>query len=623
LRVKSPRLKLRRRSLASVALLLSALTQVSCFSEPGSKPTLREPAGDGGGAATDLPTAGAAGDAPTEVTEVTDPARLGIFHAAEDLPELGWSLTGAAGPQHGSLSAKRSEQLAGLPAGNYTLTLTLADAEESLELELTSGAEVNVVVAPRASRKHPWRAHVLTTEAAPESDPASEAPAAARFFVVNAGAGGLRSLDVGNDGVADGEVEPEQASAPLALDVSRPALAFIDDQGGVTDSFTLPRPDRDTTVLAVLLGDPTADGVGPAGQRLLVAQMAESGEAHEVRADPVLYFVHASARHAGLDLFVSPGNPIEAGMIAGGDGRPIAAFSPDTTVNKRRNSAEVLDNARFGDLRVGRVPPLAATLELYLTIPGDPQLPAALNYNLVRDLLPNQRLRNGTAIGRQGAQSVAVAGELQAGAEYLLVAPSNGLFNSNHDARFIPKVPKFPFERIERHPVEGEQFTLRVATSLLTAGGGETLAVDGIQLGSSTYHLESDPQLLTAGTHQLTVNLAPGKSRTLELEAQPGQDLLVIASGDTTAAPITAPAAPRADDTDGDGAVCSAVDPETQRFLDPNYLPVDGNSELIQDDCPDQPGPLVHQGCPATPLQWLILDLSTRPPTLSAVPIQP
>lgn len=614
-RVKSPRLKLRRRSLAP-ALLLSALAQVSCFSEPapGGRPS--EPAG--GGAPTDSPTAGAAGDAPAP--QETDPARLGIFHAAEGLPKLAWSLTGKVGSQDGSLSAKQIEQLVALPAGDYTLTLTLDDAEESLELELTSGGEVNVVVSPEARGKHPWRAHVLAGEVAPKSETEGEAAPAARLFFINSARGGVRALDVGTDGVADGEVEADEASPQLALDATRPTVAFVAD-GGVTDSFTLPQPQLDATMLAVLLGDPSADGIGPEGQRLLVVQMVEGAEASELRADPVLYFVHASAQHAGLDLFVAPGNPLAA-SIANGSARPIEAFLPDTTVNKRRNLAEVLDNARFGELQVGRVPPLPATLELYLTIPGDPQVPAALTYNLLGgDLQPNQRLRNGPAIGRQGAQTV--GGELQAGAEYLLVAPSNGLFVSNHTTLEAPKAPKFPFERLERRPAEDGHFNLRVAGSLLTALGTETISVDGTERSSGRAYFPSDAEQLSAGTHQVIVNLTPGNSRKLELDGQSGQDLLVLAAGDFTTPLLTPPAAPRADDVDRDGAVCSETDPETQRFLDPNYLPLDGNSSLIQDDCPAEPGPLLHQGCPATPLQWLIIDLSTRPPTLRAEPMEP
>lgn len=602
---------------------LGALIAAGCHSE-ADEPT-GQPAAGGDGAAS-VGGAAHAGDGSEAGApgKPTNPGSFGLIHAAEGLESLKWTLsTPQSELESGELGYVTAARLEMLPPGDYTLELTLADESISRELRLREGAELQVVVTAAVTSDTERQVSVVDIPAA-GSDSANDG--AARFYLINAVPGDARTFDVGIDNLAepDGTVEPGATSEAFSLDVTRPAVAFLKD-GAVTDDFTLPVPMAGSSVISVLLGSPAAAGPAGAEVRLLVARMSTEPVVSEVQADPTIYFLHASAAHSGVDLFIGPENP-RASLVVDGPQR-VRTFAVSHTTNQRLIRAELVDDARFGELRTARSPAGAATLEAYLTIPGDPQLPVPLNYNLVGNLLPNQRLRNGAAIGRQGAQTV--GGELKGGAEYLVILPSDGPWFDNR-VKFGEDAPELPFERIERKQPSPDVASLRLAAAVTRDGVGLALPVDialdgeTVITGLRPFQL-NDARSVTPGPHRLTFDIeaqvelpAP---RLLELDVHAGQDLLVIATGDARPAAVTLESKPRLDDADADGTVAASVDPQTQRSVDPNYLPADGNSELIQDDCPTQPGPRSQKGCPAPGLHWLVLDLSTKPPTVRVLPM--
>ncbi|HVY31349.1 MAG TPA: hypothetical protein VHB79_32575 [Polyangiaceae bacterium] len=608
--------------------VLTALSESACHSK---SPAAAPPQGAGGeravgtGGEPDAGMTSEAGSAPVDDA----PASVGLLHAAQGVQSVSWSLEAsggdAAGAESGTLDFAHATRLQPLPPGDYTLELSVGKKRLSRELKLRGGHELNAVLSLDVTSPSDWQLDIIDTTHRDD-----EADGTAQLFFVNQAAGGARTLDVGIDNLAepDASIEPASVSKGLPLDVTRPALAFVQD-GVVTDDFTLPVPAAHSTVIAVALGDPASDGSGAGALRLLVARMQGESSVDEVRPDPVIYFLHASAAHAGVDLFVGPGNPIKTLVSAGELLAKVRTLAVDKSSNQKLIRAELADNTRFGELRVGRAPTGPATLETYLTIPGDPQLPAPLHSSLTGTLLPNQRLRNGSAIGRQGAQDL--GGELQAGAEYLIVLPSNGPWPNNR-SQFPNDAPQLPFIRVERQMASAEQASLRIAAGV-TFGGSVglpiSLGLDDQTVISGALPFElGDPRDLQPGAHHLTLDIqqnprgiALPQPATLDLDLSAGQDLLVIATGDAQSEPITVPESPRPDDQDADGTVAAEVDPETQLSLDPNYLPADGDSELIQDDCPTVPGPLSHFGCPPTGLHWLVVDLSTKPPTVLVQPI--
>jgi len=606
-------------------------------------------------APVDLPPPPEAG-AETAVPDSSGPTeavQFGVFHAAEGQSALSWSLqlsseqeSGVA-QESGTVAYAKAARVDAIAPGTWTLDVTIGDQHLSQDVTLAPGSEVNAVVTNDPASDMGWKVDLLTVPGPPDTSGSADAsdgsdasdasataldPTQARLFVLQRSQLKAVDLDVGNDDPSHPEqaLDPGATSSLWPLDVTRPALAFL-NHGKPAYDFTMPRPAQDSTVIAVVLGDPAADGLGPTGLHLLVARMREDPDVSEVRPDPALYFVHASGAHAGLDLFVSRGIPLAAtfSRAAGvGISFKLPAFLPDRSLDVPLNLAQVADNVRFGELRVGRVPPGPATLDLYLTIPGDPQLPAPLNYDLTGTvLLPNQRLRNGGAVGRQGTQTV--DGELKAGGEYVLIAPGGDLWSDNRNFHF-PLAPAFPFFRLARSPLGAKQFRLRMGASVTRQGDATSRAMNIVLDGSSAlvvplgapFQLTSD-QVLSAGPHQLSLQVDTGAAKSVTLNALAGQDLLLIASGDAAPAPAVIQPKPwRDDDIDGDGAVCSAYSTKAQAFLDPNYLSPDGDSLLIQDDCPEQPGPLSQMGCPAPAVQWLVVDLAARPPTIRAITIE-
>ena len=634
---------------------LAGLTHAGCSSAGKTTSGPHGGAGNGGSAGTDsagtdsagADSAGAAnndagmtGDAgAVSMPEETGPAHLGLLNAAQGLKSFGWSLTADGGRQSGALPFAQATRLAPLPPGSYTLELTLGSKHVSRSLQLLGGGESTVVVSADAAGNPNWQVNVIEVPPA-EPDAKPSHSASARLFLVNEALGGARAFDVGLDDLEhpDGSIEPGAVSEQWPLDVTRPALAFVHN-GAATDDFTLPVPEAGSTVIAVLLGDPAADGLGPTGLRLLVARMAGAGTVDEVRPDPVLYFLHSSGVHAGVDLFAGPGNPV-ASIIQLGQ-QSASGFARETSLNTKLVRAELADNVRFGELRASRLPPGPATLEAFLTIPGDPQLPVPLNYDSGgMILLPNQRLRNGFAIARQGAQTV--GGQLEAGAEYLVILPGNGPWIDNRDPR---DAPRLAFERVQQPKAGAQQASIRFADATTTLVGGIAhVELDGATTITGTLHLAGAPyvldegvfrtqqaaQPLEVGTHHLSFDILPNimgvkpllAPLAFDFDVQAGQNLLVIAAGEAVPPPVVLDPSPRADDIDADTAVASAYDPQTQTFADPNYLPADGNSELVQDDCPTEPGPVTHRGCPVTGLHWLIVDLATKPPTVRVLPMK-
>jgi hypothetical protein len=531
--------------------------------------------------------------------------------------------TDATAVDSGSLDYALASQLQKLPPGVYTLELTLRGDTVSRDLDLRDGGAANVVVTADVTGESDWQVSVINVPA-----PEAELDASARLYLVHAADGDARTYDVGIDNLAepDGTIEPGSTSDAFPLDVTRPALAFLKD-GVIEEDFTLPMPEAGSSVIAVLLGESPTDGAAERDFRLLVARMSAEAAVSEVRADPTVYFLHASGVHGGVDLFVGPGHPRATAVREAPSSPTIDTFAVSQASNEKLIRAEMVDNARFGELRVARAPAGPATLEAYLTVPSDAQLPAPLTYNLIGAPLPNQRLRNGAAIARQGTS--AVGGSLEEGAEYLLILPAVGPWFDNR-SKFVNDAPGLPFERLERSRPSADKASIRVAVSVTINGAPNPLPVrvalddEVIVTGVRPFQLKPGRDV-APGIHQLSFDIEAQVTLPaplqLQIEAQAGQDLIVVAAGDARPESVTTPAIPRADDVDADTTVSAPLDPETQRSLDPNYLPVDGDSTLIQDDCPDQPGPISHKGCPATGLHWLVLDLSTRPPTVRVLPM--
>jgi hypothetical protein len=520
-------------------------------------------------------------------------------------------LTAGEVEKTGSFAFGEARSLKDLTPGSWTLLIELDGEEHELDLSLDAGAELDVVVT-RDRDSGTWRVDLLE----PELDPDAES---ARLFVLQRTAATELELDVGSDGSSDGLLAQNATSPQWLLDVTRPALSLL-SAGAITHQFALPRPNAKTTVVGVLLGNLAAGGLEPQGLRLLVANMARE-EVTEVRPNPQVYIVHASAAHAALDVFVSQGNP-KFTPVQPPTGK-VSAYSPDLSENRRRSVAEVADNLRFGELRVGRVPSGPISLDLYLSIPGDPQLPAPLSVDLIFKPLPNQRLRNGGAVGRQGTSHL--GDRLLEGGQYLAIASATDLWPDNRSP-FAPAAPVFPFQLLKRPRLQPAQFSLQVGSSITkdgtTAGIAATIGRDGEVVLETAGDFNLGPtEVLEAGNHLLTLSTT-SKSASLPFQGVPGQNLLVIVAGDASPPAVVIQPQPwRSDDIDGDGAVASAQDPMTGAFLEPNYLAYDGNSELIQDDCPTEPGSTSHGGCPSPGLTWIVIDLAQQPPQVVRAPI--
>lgn len=577
---------------------MAALAFAACYT--GGRPEDRVPVGSAA-------TGGSAGRAPNDASFETSALASGtlrIVHALRGAGDAEWAL-GDAG-ESGSIAFGSATDAVELSPGKHELQIAVnGSAITPAELDVKPGATLFALLASDGDGN-------ATVRILP--DPSEEASDSPSLYLVNASESGSLAIDVGMDDPAEPDLVLEQdrtVDAPLAFDATRPALAFVQD-GMVGTSFGFPRPDAGSPVLVVALGDASLDGVAPDALRLLVV---ETNGATEVRADPVLYIVHASDSHAGLDVFVGRGNPVLQTK------NQTTGYAPDLSEDKPRRLAEIVDDLHFGKLAIGRVPPGPATLDVYLTITGSAQAPSPVNFDLVGTLLPNQRLRDGWAVGRQGGQ-VDETTELRPGGEYLMLLSGNRLFTNHRNPQYVPVAPIVPMERLDRPPLDAGQLDLRVAFALSDSaaqGGTAVFQVDGHDVLTTPPKdwAESASQSLPAGPHTVRVKLSGGFSRSLSFQGGAGQHLLVIAAGNPVLPPMPVVASSRADDTDNDSFVNAPLDPQTGQPSDPNYLPSDGNTQLNQDDCPNVPGPTF--GCPAVAFQWLVLDTSVRPPALTSL----
>lgn len=429
--------------------------------------------------------------------------------------------------------------------------------------------------------------------------------------------------------LARGEVGPN-SGAPM--DPTRPSLALVEG-GRTTASFSLPRPATGDFLAGVVLGDPNLPAEDPNALRLLLI-----GEASTtlVKPDPVVYVLHAAGAHAGLDVFVTRGNPlldVQAGIGAG--------CSLDLRANQPVNLAQLVDDLRFGELAETRLPPGQAAFQIFLTIPGDSDPPASLHFDLVANLMSNQRLRDGFPIGCAGAQ-IEDGGELVPGAQYLMLLPSGRLMKENrglysgirsvtekvNDAdvtrlRTPPDSPRVPLSRISREALAADEFELTLAVDG-PLGIVDNLSIElpslGISLGAEVFSsaagrwAQTELLHLPAKRQEISLVIGSRARRTVVIDPSAGSRLLVLAAGYPEPPSSTTVTSPRQDDTDADGFVSSELDSTTSAPIAPNYLPPDGNSNLVEDDCPNEPGPI--SGCPAPRFTWMVLDTTTRVPVL-------
>jgi hypothetical protein len=557
--------------------------------------------------------AGGVAGAPAEPEPEPDDAaaKLVLFHAGESGSVARYRLSAGATDLSGALSAGELESLTELAPGEWRLVMEVDGEEHERVLELEAAREFGATLTQSASEAG-HRLDVFAIDG--ELDEGQ-----ARLLVLQRSSAFDLQLDVGSDGSTEGAIAPEGLSPAWPIDVTRPALSLMSGQE-LTHQFTLPRQDAGGTLIAVLMGDPAADGLGPQGLRLLTADV-DREQVGEVRPNPQLYLVHASAAHAALDLFVSKGNP-QWTPVQPASGK-VAAYSPDLSTNAQRSVAELADDVRFGEVRVARVPPGPSTLDLYLSIPADDQLPAPLSMDLVFEPLANQRLRSGGAVGRQGTSHL--GDELRPGARYLAFAAATRLWPDNR-SRYAPAAPTFPLELLERPLLGAGQLSLMVASSLTKEGtvsgvAGSIALNDQVVLETTGAFGLGPAEVVEAGSVRITLKTASFES-VLPLNGVSGQNLLVVAAGDISPPPsLVQPRPWRPDDVDGDGAVASEWDEKTGLFTDPNYLPYDGDSTLSQDDCPAEPGSVSHGGCPSPGPTWLVIDLAQRPPQVVVAPM--
>ncbi|MFZ5893506.1 MAG: hypothetical protein ACOY0T_20765 [Myxococcota bacterium] len=453
----------------------------------------------------------------------------------------------------------------------------------------------------------------------------------ATLQLIQASALGTIQADVGSDdartpdfALAPGAVAP---SAGAAMDPTRPSLAFVDN-GRTTTSFSLPRPAIGEFLAGVVLGDPNREAEDPNALRLL---LVGDKSAVLVKPDPVVHVLHLSAGHAGLDVFATRRNPL-TGFASDG----VEACSLDLRPNEALNLAQLADDLRFGALASAGLPPGPAAFQIFLTIPKDADPPSALHFDLVNALVPNQRLRDGFAIGCAGAQ-IEPSAELVPGGEYLMLLPSGRLQGDNRTLtlerktaderlRIPPLAPRVPLSRISRQPLEANEFELSLAVGTSVGVTDEvsvelpkaslSLKATGFTSTSGRW-IQSDVLRLPAARQEISVVFGTRLRRTVVIDPSPGSRLLVLAAGYPQPPASTPDANPRADDIDADGFVASAIDPNTGALVTPNYLPPDGDISLKQDDCPNEPGPI--WGCPAAPLTWMVLDTTNRTPVLQTL----
>lgn len=545
-------------------------------------------------------------------------ALLRVAQAQAKIANASWRIDAANGPSAPAFGSV-SERIPIAP-GRHTLSVRVdGRLVTSAPFVASEGAELLAVLAPKTGG-----GSTLDVLSLPK-----RATDGATLALVQASMLGSLHADVGADDAQNPDITLAAGEAgPLdgvSLDPTRPSLALV-DSGRTTASFSLPRPGVGEFVAAVVLGDPERDANDPNSLRIL--WIGES-TAVVVKPDPVVYLLHASAAHAALDVFAARGNPLLDLQPAIGD-----ACSLDLRPNQTVNLAQLSDNLRFGQLAEARLPPGPTAFQVFLSIPGDADAPSPLHFDLVNTLLPNQRLRDGFSLGCAGAQvEPSGSAQLEVGGEYLMLLPAGRLMADNrglligvrklsdNHLRVPPLAPHVPLTRITRTPLAEGEFELTVAASSSNEAvrlelGDEDMMLSPASVGGDRW-LQSEALHLPAARRVISVVFGDGLRRSVVIDPNPGSRLLVLAAGFHKPPPFTPVTNPRADDIDADGFVASGIDPDTGARLAPNYLPPDGNSELNQDDCPEEPGPV--WGCPAPPLTWLVLDMTARPPVLQSL----
>lgn len=550
---------------------------------------------------------------------------LRVVHAQPAVPNASWQLDGE--PAFSAQSFSRVSTSTAVPPGPHRIRVSVAGRHvATADFVAPEGGELLALLVPDSENG----SKLLVLTRLPRSSDG------ATLQLIQASSLSTVEADVGADdakspdfALARGEAGPTSGAA---MDPTRPSLALVEN-GRTTASFTLPRPATGDFLAAVLLGDPNRPTEAGDSLRLL---LVDEKSATVVKPDPVVYVLHAAAAHAGLDVFVTRGNALPDVQAGIGPG-----CSLDMRANQPVNLAQLVDDLRFGELAERRLPPGAAAFQVFLTIPGDTDPPASLHFDLVANLVSNQRLRDGFPVGCAGAQ-IDEGGQLMPGAEYLMLLPSGRLMKENRGLysgirsvtekvgeaevtrlRTPPDAPRVPLARISRAPLAGSEFELTIAVdgplgvvdnlSIELPSQGFTLNAEVFSSAAGRW-AQSETLRLPAARQEISLVLGNRGRRTVVVNPSAGSRLLVLAAGYVDP-PASSPVAnPRADDVDADGFVASAVDPDTGALKAPNYLPADGNSTLTQDDCPNEPGPVF--GCPAPRFTWLVLDTTTRAPVL-------